>query len=398
MRARNRAGLGLCARVVPVLTYGHIRRILGALACAMALGGCHDLAGPAEPQAKPEPVGPIADYAPMAAIVTHDLLPSVAPGLPPKLTELLGARHVVAHHAWRSEEAAEEIDRSALWMRDYEPIFVRDRDGSVRALRYLSANAHRSSFLFELGAKLRTSELPILHENGNLIAVGDRVFVTEALVEHNAEAHSEKHLTAAGYRPRTRQELLQLLSAALGVAPARIVVLPRMPHEASGHVDQFLLALDDRTVIVPEIEPRALASTAGREREVGGDVQAFLDEQAAALGALGLDVLRLPMLAPALSYEPNFQTGGNPASEAFELVLFTPSNMLLVQTDGRRVALLPGFINVAEEAMLAALIARYTRSWEEALAARGWETHVVDAAQLVGQLGLFRCVTAAVPE
>jgi hypothetical protein len=362
---------------------------------ALALVGCTELPGPVvEPEGPVAGMGPVGDYAPMAAIVTHERLSSLAPALPLKLSELLGEHHVVVHHDWRTsspgESAADGLDLSAVWMRDYQPIFVRDRDGRVRGLRYLSLNPHRSTFAWPDVGRTPSTQLPIIHENGNLVVAGEHVFVTEELLEDNAGAHGDRHLKKAGYRPRSREQLLALLAEAMLVAPERIVVLPRMPHEASGHVDLFLLALDDGAVMVPEIEERALASTRGRERAVAADVKAFLDEQAAALAARGLEVVRLPMIAPAFVPVPG--------EEAPRLVLFTPSNMLLVRLRERRVALLPGFIGVAEEAALAGMIARYTRRWEQVLAERGWQTFVVDAAQLVGQLGLFRCVSAVVPE
>jgi hypothetical protein len=350
-----------------------MRRAFYALSMALALG-CTEardgrVPGSLPPAAAP---GPVPDFEPMAAVATHAGIAPLAPELPRTLARLLGKRAVTVG-------GASIDDDTLLWLRDYQPLWVR-RDGGLVALRYLSRDAGRSEASPPPGwlDGVKVATLPLFLEHGNLVSTGALVLATERLVDDN--------------RPRPRQEILDILAA--GVSPARVVVLPSMPHEPTGHVDVFVLALDRRTVAVPRLDPEAVELVAGdRALAVAGDVQRFLDDRAAALAALGLEVVRPPMIAPAIAWA----SGRDESDERPSLVLFTPANTLLLPIGGRRLALVPGFAGAAQDERLAALARRYERSWRDDLAARGWETHVVDATELAGYGGLLRCATAVRP-
>lgn len=397
----------------------------GCLLAVLLLVGCSSSWTPKRPQraytvaavaspavAAPQDVGPIPDYDPIATVTTHADVAELVPELPAKLTELLGHRHVVARHKWWTpdpEDGSDGQDDSVIWMRDYQPLFIRDAGGSLLALRYLSENRNRAGYL-QGTESLAVRVLPILHENGNLVATRRYVFFAETLFENNAVQLDDPRLLAQGYRPRQREELLKLLSHALRRPVEQLIALPAMPHEATGHIDLFLLPLDDETVMVPSIEVGA--PDLGRvpsDGIIAEDIRRFLDERAAQLQALGLTVDRFPMMPPMLEdFSGEDETAGGEGDEEDEqaeaaeepepdLLVFTPANSLLINLDGRRLAIVPGFTRFTDNPQHVAVFARYERQWQQGLRARGWEPHMVDSSELVNHLGLLRCVTAVTP-
>ncbi len=356
---------------------------------------------------RPDDSGPVPDYAPMATILTHDGSKELAPELSPLLERLLGAgyridRRVALVHDPEPGET-DLADDSMLWMRDYQPIFVRE-SGKLRALLYLSENPNRSEARGLLPHDFPTRTLPLLHENGNLVVAGRFVIVTDHLIQQNAQDIRSEHLLRAGYRPRGRDEVLRLLARNLHRKVDDIIVLPMMPFEPTGHVDVFVLPLDPRTVAVPAIEDRALERRdEGAERKVGRVIQVFLDEQAEFLASLGLDVVRMPMIPPSLQLNDEVEDGDVRNLDRIdtgdvELVVYTPANTLLAHVGERRIAVVPDFANLSDDPKLASLIARYASTWQQMLRDRGWTPHPVDASELVGHLGLVRCVTASLPQ
>lgn len=346
--------------------------------------------------------GPIPDFAPMSVIATHEDLSDMAPGLLPALQLELGRGHVVvdrrqvrAHDPELTE--VEALDDTLVWKRDYQPIYVRDHRGKVTALHYLADNPNRVRAPTHHDTQVRERVMPLVHENGNLVTTGRFVFVTDQILEENAEARGDRHLLEHGYRARRPDEVLRVLSKHLLRPVGDIVVLPTMPYEATGHVDLFLLPLDEDTVMVPIIEGKAMALIAEeRVRHIAQVIRVFLDEQASYLRDLGLEVLRLPMIPPAMGVYPEDDDAATDG--LFELLVFSPANALLANVGGRRHVFLPGFDDVAELPALAEEARGYTTRWQDAFRDRGWAPHVVDASALVAYLGLFRCVTAAIPE
>jgi len=349
---------------------------------------------PVERSAK---AGPVPDYGPVAAIVSHTRIDEMAPDLRPALAQILGGVHVVRSHTWTSlpdspADPTDEDDDSTVWMRDYQPIYVRQPDGRIVAYRYLATNANRQAYH---PPGLKTETLPIIHENGNLVVAGRYVFLSESVVHDNRQPWSLRHLLAQGYRPRTREDLQQLLARRFHRRPEEIVFVPAMPYEATGHVDLFLLPLDDQTIVVPRVV--RVPSAPAVRASVAKVVQVFLDEQAEVLEALGLRVLRLPMIPPTVHDIEDFSREPRSIEEEFETVVYSPANSLLVNVQGNKRVFVPTFAQLALPPVDAPIAATYARSWAMAFAAEGWQPLLVDASELAGHLGLFRCVTASVP-
>ncbi len=450
------ADLGYVTYVGYVAYMGrHVAWVLAVVALATGCPRAPAATPTAPPVAAANEAGPIADYESMAGVTIHVEADEMAPELRPTLQRLLGGRLVVAGWSAPSTNDPDPTakDLSLRWMRDYQPIFVRDEQGELMVVHYLAPNPNRNAFQApapsprrrgrtwiptpEGGAWLPSRTLPLVHENGNLLVAGRHLFVSEKLITDNAEVREDPHLVKSGYRPRSRKQVVELLARTLRRAPEDVVVLPPMPYESTEHVDLFLLPLDQNTVMIPRIETRALDLLEGREREVGEEIQRFLDAQANTLHKLGLSVPRWPMIPPTLAWTTDdddseraagapggADDGDEPASEGegeeegedegddhdevadddFELWVFSPANALLLNvTPGpageaaASLAILPSFHKAFDDASMKVLSQKYTASWEASLRRRGYTTVRVDASDLVGYLGLLRCVSAPIP-
>ncbi|MBW2527263.1 MAG: hypothetical protein JRI23_23985 [Deltaproteobacteria bacterium] len=361
------------------------------------------------------PIGPIPDFAPMAGIVTHTELADFEPAAADLLTRLLGPHHYVEPAPDAAERTASGgptgpiSDDRFVWIRDYHPLWVRSRDGSLKLVRYLADTARRSTYLpppvraARPSASSRWKEaselepvpseiLPLLHANGNLVTNGRLIFVTDLLLEENGGSQQSSYLLAAGFRPRTSAEVLQLLADAVERPVEDVVVLPRMPGEQTGHVDLFLLPLDEQTVVVPELRAEALTNdlmTDGAEA-LSFDIQAFLDHVTSILRDLGLTVARLPMLPPIAIHSDD---GLGP-----DVVIVSPANALLVPVRGMRVVLLPRFELQSFPPEFRRADEQYRREWSELFRTHRWLPVTVEATHLALNQGLLRCASHPIPQ
>jgi len=340
-------------------------------------------------------VGPIPDYAPVRAVYFHRQLAGLAPESALGLEVLLSGLYEVDDYDPGEQEGDAIIeDTMLLWMRDYHPIYVRKPAGELQAIHYLAHNPNRAHYLLRGAPRVdEVAHLPIIHENGNLIVAGQWVFVSERLLEDNQDGESEDHLIEGGYLPRGRSELIALLSDQLHVPRERVVMLPNMPHEATGHVDLYLMAINDYQVIVPKIVmPLEHFSEQPLELQIAEDVRDFLDERAQQLARLGLDVIRLPQLPP-LWLPALDEPEGN-----FDVVFYTPTNGLLINRGPEQLVLLPHFDAESIRPALREMSLAYERYWREAFTAFGWPAYMVESTHLGRYLGLLHCVTATTPK
>jgi len=354
-------------------------------------------------------VGPVADFGPHQGIATHVLLDDMETDLGRRLSRRLGRDHIIEDYSPAPEDPGFEEAGTLLWMRDFQPIFVRQADGTVVALRYLSENRTRRSFYLadsesillpsgddhELGTWFPVKTLPIVHENGNLVSTGKHIFLADTVLADNEKVRDNDELIAAGYRPREPHETVALLAEYFGRPAEDIIILPRLPGEATGHVDIFLLALDEDTVMLPEIRAEALALVeTDEEFDQALAVRDFLDEQAALLTSRGVTVKRLPMLAPR--FLPSVSAD---EEETLDLVVFTPANSLLVRSKHTATAFVPRF-SLSEDLtwVQKRLQRRYESDWAHFFRQTGWRVDSAEASELARYLGLVRCVTAPIPE
>jgi hypothetical protein len=364
---------------------------------------------PAARAASPLP-GPVPDYESVGTVVAHARVPELAPALDRALRGLLGADYVVDRSDPCGTESGIQCNRwpkdgRMLWARDYHPIVTRRSDGGYALVSYLSPNPNRSAYTERTAARLGTPlqtfaeahhsplrKLPLLHENGNLIAQGRLLFVSELLIDLNRQPPAIFDPTGTGFVRRTSDATIATFAEALGRRPEDVVVLPAMPAEQSRHVDMFLMALDADTLLVPQIRAEAiLASAAGTERTVAFQAASFLDGVASKLQARGLVVERLPMPGPMLV--PVYDHPGE-----LQIVYDSPTNALLLpRPRGPRHVMLPIVRGANRTPAFEALRKGYEKLWADFFRKRGYTPHLVDTGGLGERAGLIHCVTATLP-
>ncbi|MCK6574537.1 hypothetical protein L6V77_25945 [Myxococcota bacterium] len=356
--------------------------------------------------------GPMPDFAPIGSVVAHARLAELAPAVDHALRRALGPHYVVDRTDPCGREPGVACDRwpsdgMMLWVRDYAPVVVEEADGRYSLLTYLSPNPNRSLYptqaarrashpireLVDLG-RARLAPLPILHENGNFVTDGRRVYTTDLLLERNRTPNRGFDPTGTGFAPRTSDTLLRLVGDALHRRPDEIVVLPSMPGDQSRHVDMYLMALDADTLLVPHIRAEAVRLAAeGAERTLALRAAAFLDGIAATLQGRGQLVERLPMVGPA--FIPGRAPGGGP-----QPVYDSPTNALLLATERSRQVLLPAVAAHRfgpRSPAFERLLRSYERDWVAFFKRRGYEAQLVDTGGLFERSGLIRCATAVFP-
>jgi hypothetical protein len=227
-------------------------------------------------------------------VLLHTIADDLAPALAPALRARLGDRLARMSTGYRGPRSGYDV--SSVWLRDVHPHFVRDADGRLEVVTFplgetraqplrrcrqrpRPAAAPRSAAVRQparrppLAADPRG---PLLHEHGNLVSTGEWALV-------NREDLRGQRGAARGAAPRPRRlpsrgrdEVRAILADALRLEPGRLVELPSMPGERTGHVDTFVLALGPRELMVPEIRGEQLDALGyAHERELGHEVRGF---------------------------------------------------------------------------------------------------------------------------
>ncbi|MHB2021074.1 MAG: hypothetical protein ACYCW6_29410, partial [Candidatus Xenobia bacterium] len=297
-------------------------------------------AAPAAPQpAETYTPGPVPDYARLNGVVVHQLLSDLCPPLLNRLRDLLGPQLFEAGTGYGGPRSGFP-DPNVVWVRDYHPAFVHARDGRMHVVKFESENPVRNRWddsmyvpvqppapgmqFYPICGKqwLQTDRVPLRLENGNLVATGEYALLTDRVMQQNGG--------------KSHDEVLNTLANGLQMDRDKLIVLPRLPGEATGHVDLYVMALGPREVMLPQIPDACFnVVTYPHEQATGHAVQRFLDEQAKALEARGLKVDRLPMMPPTFLHpSPDDPTGWLSHFDS-------PANSLLLDFGGKRHVLLP---------------------------------------------------------
>lgn len=361
-------------------------------------------------------IGPRADDDPCASVAVHVLAQDLAPDFVAILQRVLPGRVGTSGHGFKSPQ--EGYDTSSVWLRDFMPQTVTTATGDTRMVTSLSVNPVRSGFAGDTYIPVappvpnqrffRTSveqtrgewrfvhDMKLIHENGNLVRLGAASkglsVVTNKLLKDNAGPAPSRDLAAAGYRPRDEAEVRKEFCEAMLVPDSRLVILPTLPGEKTGHVDAFVLSIDGQAV-VPEIPDEAIAILGmHHERHLGGAVKKALDEAAAELTKHGANVVRLPMMAPVDLTPADNEVGWNG-------VFFSPANSLVLQLKNKDAAASKhAFVPVHDvpkeyPADYRAMSQRYAEASRAFFQSRGYQTELVPANKLAHAYGLFRCLT-----
>src|SRR3954471_24797230 len=241
-----------------------------------------------------------------------------------------------------------------MWVRDYGPAFVRDRNGAIKILdaEYLEADRPEDDKApSELAALLRlpVAPVPLTCEGGNLLSNGQGLcLTTSSLPPRNAPR---------GYSPQMTTEIL---SKYYGFR--QIVMLKPLLSEPTGHVDMFATFVSPNVVVVGEYDPKI--------DPVNADI---LNENAEVLSKgrtpLGpLRVVRIPM--------PSNRGG---IWKTFTNVIYA-NDTLIVPTYGD-----------SEPDAQRQAMETYARLLPD------WEVVGIDATSVIKQRGSLRCVSINIP-
>jgi len=358
-------------------------------------------------------VGPIPDFAPLSGIVTHVLAGEVSRGMVERLRERLGSRLEARGIGYQGPRGGYgSSGGNMVWIRDYSPAYVRQADGTAKVLNFISTVKERNNYTGATyipvrgpspehlmyrdpgvtvggGQWLLTRTVPLDHELGNQISTGRHVFVSDRLIEDNSQPGT-REMQRAGFRARTAEETTRELVAAYGIADDQLVVLPRMPGEATGHVDLYLMSLGPERMMVPEVRQEALdVLGSDQEKQLGGQVRTFLDERAEQIRALGYQVDRLPMMAPVnVTTLPSGDLHGD---------FYSPANSILENLPQGKAVLVPTFDAQGSSEAYQQMNQRNVEEWRAYFQSAGWEPEMVDATQLGEGHGLFRCISHPIP-
>ena len=292
-------------------------------------------------------------------------------------------------------------DLNRTWIRDYSPF-----KSGRHFVSYVSPITRFSRFVpQDFRRDLRSTDL-ILEGGAIQYVEGDAPFllVSEKMFGLNAKSIEDyrreltgaklgpseihravRNLTDAGYRARDFDGVLNELARASEVPRERIVVLPWMPGERTGHSDMYV-GVVGKTAVVPRI-PAEMIGRLGFEfeRVFATATNGFLEQIAAKLGSRGIAVERIPMLPPRNLYKSSVSPLG------WDAKFPSTANWYIDYRDA--IAFVPNFqkhLGEFPEAVRLNFIAEI----RETLDRLGLDTEFIEASELLQSNGLLHCVTA----
>lgn len=198
---------------------------------------------------------------------------------------------------------------------------------------------------------------------------------------------------------------------------AEVIVLPRMPHEATGHIDMFAKFINDDTVLVNEISKQQLSLVRHpAEKAVALETSAYLEKITTRIKELGLKVLRIPMPIP--QWRQDIDNKDRPEMDSY--ITRSYSNALLIARPGKKFALVPRYTRARVPEWLSThlspgkddeqvdqtptfgrsevysdhdLIEGYEKAVTKAYGAAGYRTIFIDSDNLISQGGAVHCTT-----
>ena len=354
--------------------------------------------GPVAP--KTYPGRPVADYEATDSVQIHALASELAPDFMSTIYQKMGSKVQKSSAGFQGPRSGYS-DQNLVWLRDFSPLFVQTEE-NIEARKFLSENPVRQNytggtsvpvapptqeheFLGPRGkeAFIRVEVTPLLVDGGDLVPVGETLIVGERVFQRNSVERTEPHLVEAGYQKREREAVTELLHKSTGAD--QIVSIPWWPGDKTGHADMPVQSLSDGEVMVPDIPKRALDVLGyHHEKEHGQKVQTYLNSVANTLEEAGLEVHRLPMMAPVELTE---------GPHGWDAKSYTPANAYR----GDTFICLPSFQDEAYPVEYQKTKSSFEDQWKHFYEERGLEVEILDATELGRANGLFHCLTSGVP-
>lgn len=146
-----------------------------------------------------------------------------------------------------------DVPLDSPWARDFAPVWVRAPDGKWEVVQFEYRNSYEDKFggaaddfapllAKKLNVRLVSSRLQL--EPGNLMALGDRLYVTDKVVKANTPKWAKlsgvefaKVRSSSEYKTR-RDEIADNLKSILRMS--EVAWLEPLPYEDTGHCDMFV--------------------------------------------------------------------------------------------------------------------------------------------------------------
>jgi agmatine/peptidylarginine deiminase len=265
----------------------------------------------------------------------------------------------------------------STWARDWAPITAKANDQRPVLLDFNYYNERPTDDYAPTLIALKNKEVerlsvPLYLEGGNLLATADGMcLTTERTIEANSALPKayivdengmvlgeegsapvlEKQKVVHGYRffdrygiPKirtdeislTRAEVVDLLQKSAGCK--RVVIVPKMPYETTGHIDMWAKALSDKIMLVSAMDSEVINRLKDKKlKSVATEVANYLDQRAEELSDLGFEVVRIPMPMP------HFKNGSSVESGKEEYGFRSYTNALILSTHQGRSILVPHY-------------------------------------------------------
>ena len=330
----------------------------------------------------------------------------------------------------------------STWTRDWAPISAVDQNKNRIILDFnyypfRPTDDYVPTLIAKSIEKYERLSVPLYLEGGNFLTAGDRVcFTTSRTIESNNEKPKSyivdakgivigeegsapvgpdlKLVKGIGYfdregNMRVRKDELMLNHAAIvdllkkSAGCKNVHIFPKMPHESTGHLDMWTKALDEKTMIVGEINRSDAATLADKSLAAASlDLAQYLDERSDQISKFGFHVIRIPMPLPHRLTKKTGPQGG----VAFGFRSFT--NSLLVVGEKTRTVLVPRYKKVwnlqssadhkareeyPDHSRTAEIEAKVASIYQEA----GYKVEWIDADEIIAYGGAVHCATMQIP-
>lgn len=185
--------------------------------------------------------------------------------------------------------------QESVWARDWSPFFASTANKAPKILdfNYYVKRRVDDSVPRALAEKSQIPRLslPLYLEGGNFMNTSSgHCFTSDKVTARNAQKSIPQDEIFS------EAEIKEFFKVYGGCE--KLEILPRLPHEPTGHIDMWAKLLNDNTVLIGQMDEESvnLANQFGPEAlQVNKDISKFLNENAEKFKTHGFSVVRVPM-------------------------------------------------------------------------------------------------------
>ena len=275
----------------------------------------------------------------------------------------------------------------SLWTRDYFPLMPIDGSGKPLLVdfNYYTHDilGEETPRILERQTGLPRVSLPIYAEGGNIIVNDDGLcLMSESVLVENSKAKMPTDSVLS------KAEITRLYKQYVGCKDVKY--FPIMPYEGSQHIDIWAKFISNDTILVHDLEDRAVQTMNPQYRSRGEEIQDYLKARQADLKALGLNVKKIPMPAPY------FDVGNEGSDYEYEMIsILSFINGLIVNGT----IIFPDYIlnTDADNNVIDLSDIQYFSDYKESIAStvgsEGFKAVFINSDNIVGLGGAIHCVT-----